>query len=162
MKTVMILASLAAVAISGNALALDIISPPEAYPVLLGGDPSGELVFAPLATLTLPPSAATPYGACRYNATWNFPTAVAPVLTAFCQFREAKRPPNNLNCSTNRTINFGTFVSTTGLICNGFDPSGALSPVIMALSEFSGGPGVGGMDGVATFDGLGSDFIQIG
>jgi hypothetical protein len=155
MKTAMILTAFAALAISGNAMAIDTTPPGTARPIEIGNQSAGDMVFVPVATVNLPPSAAAPYGACRYTATWNFPSAATPVLTALCQLREAKRP-GNLSCSANREVDFTTFVNTVGLTCNGFDPSGALSPMILVLSEFATG-----LDGTVVVDGLGADFITI-
>ena len=154
MKTAMILTALAALAISGNAIALDTTPAGSTRQIVLGNDPAGQLVLVPTATVNLPPTAATPYGACRYNATWNFPSAAVPIITSFCQLIEAKRP-GALSCSTNRTVDFATFVAD-GVQCEGVDPSGAISPVHLALTESGAG-----LAGVCTFTGLNADFCSI-
>src|SRR5947208_505411 len=78
MKTTMILASLAAMTIAGNALALQADIPGVARDALVGGESAGQLVFVPLATVSRGPSPEFPYGACQYSATWNYPSAAVP------------------------------------------------------------------------------------
>ncbi|MEO5730841.1 MAG: hypothetical protein ABI134_22390 [Byssovorax sp.] len=156
MKTAMILTALAALAISGNAIALDTTPAGSARDIKVGDDNAGQLVLVPTATINLSPSAETPYGACRYNATWNFPSAAVPVTTAFCQLIEAKRP-GYLSCSNNRQVDFATFVKD-GAYCEGVDPSGYISTVRLALTESAGG----GLAGACTFDGLNADYCSFG
>jgi len=154
MKTAMILASLAAMAISGNALALNANVPGAARNAHVGGEDSGQLVFVPLATISKAPSADFPYGACQYTSTWSYPSAAAPAVIGLCKIREAKNA-SHLACQLNRNADFGTFASADKVTCQGIDPSGALWQVSMALSESASG-----LNGAVVFDGLGTDFIE--
>lgn len=148
MKTAMILASLTALAISGNAMALNTAAPRN---VLIDGvTPSGVLLISPNAKNT----AGGFFGSCRYDAAW-YALAVGVGTAQPCQIVEQKSA-GHLSCNLNRTTDFASpSVSAAAVTCGGFDDNGELflpgAPgITIAATEFAGL----GVIGTVTFDGL--------
>lgn len=133
MKKIMILASLAALAISGNAMALT-----EGVPraVIVAGEPAG--VFTAFFTANVN----GPSGSCLYDVDWLSP--FAPAGSVMCQISEQKSL-GHTSCLANRLSDFPSVVNSIPAACSGFDQFALPQDVQLVLGEGSVTPALNGL-----------------
>lgn len=135
MKTMMLVASLAAMSSSSGAMAL---TEGPARAVVVAGQPAG------VASFYLNGSLGGPAGACSYYMDWQGPLPLAG--SAACIVTEQKAL-GATSCFGNRIFDAPTSL-ISGRDCEGFDQYGLIDDVSLALGgSFAGAP----MSGVAVF-----------
>ena len=136
MKTMMLVASLAAMSVSSGAMALT-EGPPRA--VAVSGSPAGVASFFLAGNLGGPIG-----GACSYYMDWQGP--FPPAGSAACYVAETKAL-GATSCLGNRFSDVPTTL-TSAPGCQGFDQYGLLEDVTLTLGEsFTGAP----ISGLALF-----------
>jgi hypothetical protein len=132
MNKIMLLASLAVLSISGNAMAL---TEAVARNVHVAGQPAGK--FTAFYTTNID----GPAGTCLYDVDWASP--YGPAGSVMCQVCEQK-VLGNTSCLSNRFFDFGTMVNSTAG-CMGFDQYGIPQFVSLTLGESKFKPSLNGL-----------------
>lgn len=136
MKKALLLASLAILSLSGEAMALQ---EGVRRQVLVAGSPAG--LFTVFFTVNIP----LPSGACLYDVDWESP--YAPAGSVMCELAEQK-VLGHTSCLANRMGNFTTTVISTQnkyKPCLGFDQYGLFQPVTLILGESQFSPTLNGL-----------------
>jgi hypothetical protein len=133
MKKAMLLASLAALTITGSAAAL-----PEdgvGRAIFVAGQPSG------IASFFFAANVDGPAGFCSYYMDWQSP--FLPSGSAPCFLREQKAF-GTTSCLANRLF-FVTTTVTSGAVCQGFDNFGLIENVNLVMTENNIAPVLSGL-----------------
>ncbi len=157
-KSCMFLASVAAMALSGQALAIDGLEPGGYNHVGASSirDASLPGPFGLLGTVDgMAPLGSAGTGDCFYAMTWRSPLALPGGASALCILREAANAFAPGGCAVNSTVGINTGVqagAAVGTQCNGYNAAGTPVPVQLFLQE-TAGAGVGRLSGVAILPG---------